>query len=364
MKCLFVVFILIHASQENEIEDLMSPCSIQHGCCIQLCSALDPGLGLRGLSDVGSDGCCPPSDPCGDLLESGNCMLCNCEALEEYDTFDTLRSAFGVENDTDVGVKLDEAGIDGLERESGKGFDDVDSKAGPKTRSAGLEFLTGLVFENLGRNSSNTSTGGIGLRSSLDFAFDKIEEEEGEEVTYLKQCCPSPSEPCNIQHSCCIQLCSALEPGLRVRGLSEVGSDGCCPDSDPCGEQLESGNCIQCDCHYDYDTLPQGDSLRSAFSVNMDNSEYKDYGIERESGQGFEALQVKVGITSNGLDREIGETFDRVNRDSGPAEQESEGNIIEEGSGNATEYNNAGDCISQCKLSFILTLVLGIVRGF
>merc|ERR1739844_454659 len=87
------------------------------------------------------------------------------------------------------------------------------------------------------------------------------------EIEELKKCCPSPTDPCNVQHTCCIQLCSAQEPGLRVRGLSDVGSDGCCPETDPCGEQLESGNCIQCNCHYDYyDTVTQGDSLRSGFS--------------------------------------------------------------------------------------------------
>ena len=77
-----------------------SPCSVQHGCCIQLCSALDPSLGLRGLSNVGSDGCCPQDDPCGENVESGNCMLCDCDVLGEDDAlflFGSLRSGFEVE---------------------------------------------------------------------------------------------------------------------------------------------------------------------------------------------------------------------------------------------------------------------------
>ena len=151
-----------------------------------------------------------------------------------------------------------------------------------------------------------------------------------------------------------------------MRGVSDVGSDGCCPESDPCGEQLESGNCIQCNCHYDYDTVPEGDSLRSGFSLNIGDSEYKDYGIERESGNGFNELKVKVGITSNGLERETGEVFDRVNRDSGPAttEDESEHNANEEGSGNHTDVNNAGNFISQFNISTIAIFLFHIYRSF
>merc|ERR1712106_251856 len=171
-----------------------------------------------------------------------------------------------------------------------------------------------------------------------------------DEIKDLIGCCPSPTAPCSVQHTCCIQLCSALEPGLRVRSALDVGSDGCCPQSDPCGENLESGNCIHCNCNYDYyDNQPQGDTLRSSFGSDIDLAEYKDYGIERESGRGFEGLQVKVGFTGNGLKREEGERFDRVNRDSGPfiADQEAQ-----------PEYNGAGQHIFRCKLSAISVIII------
>ena len=157
-----------------------------------------------------------------------------------------------------------------------------------------------------------------------------------------------------------------------MRGALDVGSDGCCPESDPCGEQLESGNCIHCNCNYDYyDTQPLGDSLRSGFSLDTDLADYKDYGIQRESGKGFEGLTVKVGITGNGLDMEEGERFDRVNRDSGPAATEdvSEENVEENGSGtvdiNTQTGNNIAENISsKFNLSIILMLVIHILARF
>merc|ERR1711971_23311 len=190
------------------------------------------------------------------------------------------------------------------------------------------------------------------------------------EIEDLRQCCPSPSDPCTVQHACCIQLCSALEPGLRVRGALDVGSDGCCPESDPCGEQLESGNCIHCNCNYDYyDTQPLGDSLRSGFSLDTDLSDYQDYGIQRESGKGFESLTVKVGITGNGLETVEGERFDRVNRDSGPAatEEISEESVEENGSGTASmetqdENNSTGMICFKFNLSLIFLYILSHLK--
>jgi len=312
-------------SSGDEIEDLISccpypasPCSIQHSCCIQLCSAKDSSLGVRGLSDTGTnDGCCPPSDPCGEKEESGNCMLCECDSYDDDDGlffFDSLRSGFSDPNKNNT-----TSGLNGLERISGKGFEES------TTRSKGLQLLSGLIFDTPEANDSE-SNNTLGLRSNLDFAFlNSInpEQEEGEEITYLRKCCPSSSEPCNVQHSCCIQLCSALSPGLGVRTALDVGSDGCCPESDPCGENLESGNCIHCNCNYDYyDTHPLDDTLRSGFSVGGDIAEYEDYGFERESGKSFDGLQVKVGFTENHLEGEDGLRFDRVHRESGPANTE------------------------------------------
>merc|ERR1719450_947122 len=328
-----VTGILIGSSYQGELTDLMSccpypssPCSVQHGCCIQLCAALDQGLGLRSLSGGGSGGCCPPSDPCGETVEAGNCMLCDCEAWGEEDPFhfDTLSSGFNVgENNTTQPGPSDL----GLERESGKGFEGTDAQDTKVSPFSGIE-LFGF------QETSVNLTEGLGLRSGIannDFSFDIPEKEEDEdEVSYLVSCCSSPSSPCSVQHTCCIQLCSALEPGLAVRGALDTGADGCCPQSDPCGEQLESGNCIHCNCNYDYyDTHPVGDTLRSSFGDSVDLSDYQDYGIVRESGHGFQGLEVKVGFTGNDLTGE-GERFDRVNRDSGPAD-------TEEGSGNGGE---------------------------
>ena len=139
-------------------------------------------LGLRGLTDGVPDGCCPDEDPCGEDLDSGNCMLCDCQVLEEEDQllFDSLRSGFdSLANDT---------GINGLVRESGKEVEPVKYKVGTKSSSSGLELIQGLVFENVGRNTNTyNDTDGLGVRINLgsgDIVFDK-KEEEVEELSYL-----------------------------------------------------------------------------------------------------------------------------------------------------------------------------------
>jgi len=303
---------------------------------------------VRGLSDTQSDGCCPPSDPCGETVESGNCMLCDCDGWGEEDpfSFSSLRSGFNVEENN-----ASNTGIGGLERESGKDFQETDTRE---------QTIPGIELFGSFEETTFNHTQGLGLRSGLannDFAFDipeEKEEEEEDELSYLVSCCSSPSSPCSVQHTCCIQLCSALEPGLSVRGALDTGSDGCCPESDPCGELLESGNCIHCNCNYDYyDTHPLGDSLRSSFGVSLDLSDYQDYGVTRESGHGFQGLEVKVGITGNDFTGE-GERFDRVNRESGPASEEGSGE--DKGEGNGQERNRIVP-----KMLIILVIISGIL---
>ena len=134
-----------------------------------------------------------------------------------------------------------------------------------------------------------------------------------------------------------------------MRGALDTGSDGCCPESDPCGELLESGNCIHCNCNYDYyDTHPLGDSLRSSFGVALDLSDSQDYGVTRESGHGFQGLEVKLGITGEE------ERFDRVNRESGPASEEGSGE--DKGEGNGQERNRIVP-----KMLIILVIISGIL---
>ena len=134
---------------------------------------------MRGLSDTQSDGCCPPSDPCGETVESGNCMLCDCDGWGEEDpfSFSSLRSGFNVEENN-----ASNTGIGGLERESGKDFQETDTRE---------QTIPGIELFGSFEETTSNHTQGLGLRSGLannDFAFDlphEKEEEEEDELSYL-----------------------------------------------------------------------------------------------------------------------------------------------------------------------------------
>jgi len=106
-------------------------------------------------------------------------MLCECDSYDDDDGlffFDSLRSGFSDPNKNDT-----TSGLNGLERISGKGFEES------TTRSKGLQLLSGLIFDTPEANDSE-SNNTLGLRSNFDFAFlNSInpEQEEGEEITYL-----------------------------------------------------------------------------------------------------------------------------------------------------------------------------------
>jgi len=239
----------------------MEPCTVRHPCCIQLCSSLSVGVRL-GEEYTDPSGCCPDWDPCG---EEGNiCRQCNCPERD-------LEEELGVRIHHNPWEEEQEEG--GLERESGK------------------EFLP----SNFTVEEEEGSGGGLGVRINTDFLFGLPveEDEEYEEENPNTECCPTPSSPCAVRHPCCIKLCSLLS--LAVRGAlgSSAPYDGCCPDSDPCGELPESGNCIHCDCH-DYD-MDFGVGVR----ISLDGEGWEEVqgggGLVRESGAPVEDSQVRLG---------------------------------------------------------------------
>jgi len=106
-------------------------------------------------------------------------MLCECDSYDDDDElffFDSLRSGFSDPNKDNA-----TSGLNGLERISGKGFEES------TTRSKGLQLLSGLIFDTPEANDSE-SNNTLGLRSNFDFAFLNNlnpEQDEGEEITYL-----------------------------------------------------------------------------------------------------------------------------------------------------------------------------------
>jgi len=169
-----------------------------------------------------------------------------------------------------------------------------------------LERESGGKVEEMGSGDGDLDIfgGGLGVRSGLDLVFDSPpstpEPETDEELNFLRSCCPTPLFPCYVQHSCCISLCHISQGGLGARFGENERSGGCCPPEDPCGELLETGNCIQCDCP---SHLEEEDDLltRGGWTSDPEESKIDDVkngeeaGIARESGKNFIDLEIRFG---------------------------------------------------------------------
>jgi len=249
----------------------LSPCAVQHPCCIKLCQSL-PGLAVR-LGGGQDAGCCPTWDPCGE--QGVPCRLCNCpsEQQEEMEGIDVIMGEQR-RNETEEGD-----GDEILAEEGGTG-------------------------KNIAGEETNTTAGagkGVFARMNLDFLFsgrdevtteadDQIEEAKEEGIDDGSTCCPAPSNPCEVRHPCCFRLCSSIS--LAVRGLSgDALFSGCCPSDDPCGENEESGNCIQCSslCQEEEDWLVQG---RFGGEAGGWEDAEEGEGLTRDSGRPVENSQV------------------------------------------------------------------------